>query len=169
MEWADDIKKLSDILGIKSSDIDNTLPVELIDGGLRTLIVSVKSLSICLNMLPDQNRLKSFCLDNGVDIVHISTNETFTDGCLYRTRVFAPKFGYLEDPATGSGNAAFGYYLIKHNLWNKDFTVEQGPDKKNPNFVKLKKYNKESKEHILFGGCGTTRIQGHYYLHDSNP
>ncbi len=34
------------------------------------------------------------------------------------TRVFAPKFGYLEDPATGSGNSAFGYYMLKNALWD---------------------------------------------------
>lgn len=163
------ISEISDILGIKSSDIDRSMPVRLVDGGLRTLIVPLTSLSTCLRILPDEDKLKSFCLSNDVDIVHISTHETYTDSSEYRTRVFAPKYGYLEDPATGSGNAAFGYYLIDQNLWNGDLTVEQGPDKTKPNFVKLKRYYKKDKTRMLFGGCGTIRIEGNYYLHDSKP
>jgi predicted PhzF superfamily epimerase YddE/YHI9 len=34
----------------------------------------------------------------------------------FRVRVFAATFGYLEDPATGSGNSALGYYLLQHQL-----------------------------------------------------
>jgi len=30
----------------------------------------------------------------------------------------APKFGYLEDLATGLGNSAMGYYMLKNQLWD---------------------------------------------------
>jgi predicted PhzF superfamily epimerase YddE/YHI9 len=39
------------------------------------------------------------------------TTETADGGNRYRTRVFAPTFGYLEDPATGSGNSALDIIL----------------------------------------------------------
>jgi len=125
----------------------------------------MKTLSGCLNLFPDQEALKLFCINNGIDILHVSTKETYHTSCKYRVRVFAPKFGYLEDPATGSGNAAFGYYLIDQDLWKSGITVEQGPDKSNPNFVKLEKYTLNGKETMVFGGCGTIRVEGIYYLH----
>ncbi len=156
--------QIAEHLGVSPATLDNFLPIKLIDGGLRTLIVSIKSLDDCLKISPDQDLLKLFCLDNGIDIIHVSTKETYTADCRYRTRVFGPKYGYLEDPATGSGNAAFGYYLTDQNLWDGDLVVEQGPDRINPNFVKLKKYRKNGKIHMLFGGCGTIRIEGKYYL-----
>ncbi len=162
------IPQLAGILGMEISDMDDSLPVKLIDGGLRTLLVPVKTLSSCLGLFPDQEELRLFCLDKAIDIVHVSTKETHTSFSKYRTRVFAPKYGYLEDPATGSGNAAFGYYLINQKLWDGDVTVEQGPDKINHNFVKLKKYTKNEKVTIIFGGCGTLRVEGRYYLHNSN-
>ena len=162
------IPQIAEILRTEISDIDDSLPVELIDGGLKTLLVPIKDLSHCLNLFPDQEKLKLFCLDNGIDIVHVSTKETQTTSSRYRTRVFAPKYGYLEDPATGSGNAAFGYNLIKHKLWDGDITVEQGPNRINPNFVKLKKHTMDKKVNMIFGGCGTIRIEGSYFLHDSN-
>lgn len=160
------ISEISEILVTDLSNIDDSRPVKLVDGGLRTLLVSIKTLSGCLHLSPDQASLRLFCLDNGIDIVHVSTKETHTLGCDYRTRVFAPKYGYLEDPATGSGNAAFGYYLIDHGLWNGKMTVEQGPDKTNPNFIKLKKHTANGKDNMIFGGRGTIRMEGYYYLHD---
>ena len=161
-----DISIICESLLTKISEIEDSLPVKLIDGGLKTLLVPMKTLSGCLNLNPDQEKLRVFCLDNGIDIVHVSTKETHNPDCEYRTRVFAPKYGYLEDPATGSGNAAFGYYLIDQGLWNGKITVEQGPDKSNPNYVKIKRHIVNGKENIIFGGCGTTRIEGQYHLHE---
>ena len=145
-------------------NIDDEFPIEIVDGGLKTLIISIKSLNACVEIKPDLNELNTFCVKSGVDIIHIHTKETYSKSASYRTRVFAPTFGYLEDPATGSGNAAFGYYLIKNNLWNGDITVEQSGNLKNPNFVKLKKYEADSRVHILFGGSAVKRIEGSYFL-----
>lgn len=101
----------------------------------------------------------------GIDIIHVSTKEPFSKSSKYHTRVFAPKYGYLEDPATGSGNAAFGYYLINENLWNGDVTIAQGQNASNPNFVKLRKSDHAGISRILFGGCSATRMEGDYLLH----
>lgn len=53
--------------------------------------------------------------------------------------VFAPKYGYLEDPATGSGNSALGHYLIELGQWKDGGVIlEQGPYLEIPNIVKLR-------------------------------
>lgn len=158
--------EIAEILHVDKTDLDDSRPIKLINGGLKTLLVPFRTLSGCLNILPDQEPLRLFCLDNGIDIIHVSTKETHNPECKYRTRVFAPKYGYLEDPATGSGNSAFGYYLIDQGLWNEKIIIEQGPDKSNPNFVKLKRYTLNGKDNMIFGGCATIRIQGNYYLHE---
>lgn len=165
LEYKIKSNQIADILGIQFSDINSTMPIRLIDGGLRTLIVPITTLDSCLKIYPNQENLRLFCLENEIDIIHVFVKETYTTSSKYRTRVFAPKYGYLEDAATGSGNAAFGHYLIDENKWESDFTIEQGPIKTNPNFVKLKLYEKDGVEHILFGGCATTRIEGNYCLH----
>ena len=157
--------RVAGALSIRPGDINARLPLRVINGGLRTLIVPLVTLETCLEIRPDQETLRLFCLENDIDIVHVSVEETYSDQAQYRTRVFAPKYGYLEDPATGSGNAAFGYYLIAENLWPGDLTLEQGPDRANPNLVKLKLGGANGAERILFGGCATTRIEGHYWLH----
>ena len=151
-------------LGIEPDAINPNLPLRIINGGLRTLLVPILNLDTCLHVWPEQEPLRQFCLENEIDIVHISVKATVTPQTQYRTRVFAPKYGYLEDPATGSGNAAFGYYLIDEKLWDGDLTLEQGPSRNNPNLVKLKKVESDGQTRILFGGSATTRIEGEYWL-----
>jgi PhzF family phenazine biosynthesis protein len=75
---------------------------------------------------------------NDIDIVLVFSTEVSSNKNHYRTRVFAPKFGYLEDPATGSGNSAFGYYLLKKKLWNgNNINIEQKNSYDIFNIVKL--------------------------------
>ena len=157
--------EIAGALAIEPSRLDGSAPVRIVNAGLRTLIVPLASLDACLAALPPQEPLRRFCLDNAIDIVLVYTAETQLDSSQYRTRVFAPKFGYLEDPATGSGNAAFGYYLIQNGLWNANVVIEQGPSKMYPNIVKLRRIRQGATERILFGGSSLVRICGEYFLH----
>ena len=154
-------------LGINPDDIDMGSPVSIINAGLATLLVPIKNLNSILGIAPDLKKLKSFCLQSNIDIIEVFTPEVADDSNSFRARVFAPTFGYIEDPATGSGNSAFGYYLIKNNRFsNKTITIEQNGFKDKFNIVKLKKQPDENgNERILFGGGAVTRIEGEYILH----
>jgi PhzF family phenazine biosynthesis protein len=157
--------QVADALGLDQTNLNTGLPIRIIDGGLRTLIVPLNSLQSCIDIFPDENKLKQFSLENDIDIVHVFVQETKLKDALYRTRVFAPRFGYLEDPATGSGNAAFGYYLLDEGKWEGDFKIEQGPSRNNPNIVAIRLMEDNGIKSILFGGSAITRIEGQYYLH----
>lgn len=114
-----------------------------------------------LEIAPNEMRLKEFCLFNSIDIILVFTEDVVNEKNKVRTRVFAPKFGYLEDPATGSGNSALGYYMLKNNLWDgKAISIEQNAEIDNFNVVKLKAVSNK----VLFGGSGITKIEGLYYL-----
>lgn len=155
---ADDIAK---ILLLNTNQISTSYPIEIIDAGLRTLIVPIAALSDEINIFPNEQDLKAFCLHNEIDIVLIFSVETDKKENIAHTRVFAPKFGYLEDPATGSGNSAFGYYMRKNSMWNgESTTVEQGGADRIFNAINL--LYKDN--HLLFGGKATTRIKGVYCL-----
>lgn len=107
------------------------------------------------------SELDEFCKKIGVDIIILFTNDRFDKKNSYRTRVFAATFGYLEDPATGSGNSALGYYLLKYALWSGNaISIEQNGYKKNYNTVKL--MTKEGK--VLFGGRAVVKIEGTYFF-----
>jgi PhzF family phenazine biosynthesis protein len=152
-------------LDIKKRAISVTWGPALINAGLNTLIVPLSGLSTCLEMKPEETKLKGFCLDNGIDIVLVFTQETADKNNNFRTRVFAPKYGYLEDPATGSGNSAFGYYLLKQGAWEGGtLNIEQNNSFNSPNIVKLSTVKKDDKVRVLFGGAAMVKIEGQYKL-----
>jgi PhzF family phenazine biosynthesis protein len=159
-------QKIADALAVSSDVILLEEPISIINAGLSTLIVPIKSLDAILRISPDPAQLKKFCLESDIDIVEVYTKEVASDFNDYRTRVFAPKFGYLEDPATGSGNCAFGYYLIKNNKFDNELiTIEQNGDRDRFNSIKLRKeIDAEKNVRILFGGGAMTRIEGKYIL-----
>ena len=154
-------------LGIIPSDIDTNWPISIINAGLTTLIVPIIGLKAILDINPDLTGLKNFCVENKIDIIEVFCTEVSSTKSDYRTRVFAPTFGYLEDPATGSGNSAFGYYLLKLGKWTKEgLTIEQNNQPEKFNVVKLQKtIDSEQLERVLFGGSAITRIEGKYFIY----
>ncbi|PKM49696.1 MAG: PhzF family phenazine biosynthesis protein [Firmicutes bacterium HGW-Firmicutes-7] len=158
------IDLIAKALKIRNSDI--SAEPEIINAGLETLIVSIGSLDTLLNIEPNLEELKEFCVGNGIDIIEVFCSEVNNEDNLYRTRVFAPTFGYLEDPATGSGNSAFGYYLLKDNKWEGNLiSIEQNGDRDRYNVIKLKTaIDIKGIKRVLFGGGAVVRIEGKYNL-----
>lgn len=148
-------------LGAAPGLLHGTLPVDAVDAGLRTLIVPLVSLDAVVDLRPDQETLRLFCEAQGFDIVLAFSEETEHPGFNAHSRVFAPKFGYLEDPATGSGNSALGSYLLDRGLWpGERLQVEQGPRGSSYNEIRLALEGGK----ILFGGRASLRIEGSYLL-----
>ena len=148
-------------LGLPEDRLSTRLTIDVIDAGLTTLIVPVAHLTDEISVFPNEASLKAFCEAQGVDIVLIFSMETAHQGYHAHTRVFAPRFGYLEDPATGSGNSAFGNYMLKYGLWDgASIRVEQGGCDRIFNTVHLSAPD----GHVQFGGGATVRISGEYYI-----
>jgi len=154
-------------LNIEKEEIETKLPIKSINAGLTTLIVPIKSLNHILKINPDIEILKDFCIHNNIDIIEVFTDDVSSNQSDFRVRVFAPTFGYLEDPATGSGNSALGYYLIKNKMWaNETITIEQNGLRDTFNIVKLQRtIDDNSMDRVLFGGGAINRIEGKYILH----
>lgn len=153
--------QVADVLGIERTLLDRNYPLAFIDAGLRTLIVPFVSFEDTINLFPYEPQLKRFCLESGIDIILIFHRETQNKKAIAHTRVFAPKFGYLEDPATGSGNSALGYYFYQERIWDgTPVDIEQGGKNRIYNTVKLRWKD----NCVLFGGSATLRIKGKYCL-----
>ncbi len=161
-----DIHAISQKLKIDKSKIDTQYPVSIINAGLTTLIVPIKDLQSILNIKPDIEELKTFCNEFNIDIIEVFTPDVVEASNNYRTRVFAPTFGYLEDPATGSGNSALRYYQINNKIWKEGIiTIEQNGLKDKFNIVKLRKQKDNTgNTRVCFGGNAITRIEGKYSL-----
>lgn len=161
-----DTESIAKHLKINKAALSPSYPVAAVDAGLNTLLVPIRNLDEILAIKPDLEDLKKFCVDNGLDTVEVFSDEVAHAGHGFRTRVFAPTFGYLEDMATGSGNSALGYYLKKHGFWKTDSLVlEQNGERDECNIVHLRAgTNAEGTLEILFGGPAITRIEGKYIL-----
>ena len=154
-------KEIASKFGINESTISSDYPTALINAGLRTLIVPIALFEDEISIFPCEEKLKYFCLNNDIDIILIFCMQASKSEFKAHTRVFAPKFGYLEDPATGSGNSAFGYYMLKNNLWDGSaISIEQGGNARIFNTVKLMTKDND----VLFGGKATLRINGEYFI-----
>jgi PhzF family phenazine biosynthesis protein len=162
-----DIEQIALNLKIQNADINTEYPVSIINAGLNTLIIPIKDLDTITAIKPDLDELNIFCRNSGVDIIHVFTGHTFDKSNNYRTRVFAPTFGYLEDPATGSGNSAFGYYLIKNRIWaDGTLLIEQNSLKEKYNLIRLQiEQDEQKRSRVCFGGSAITRIEGQYLLY----
>lgn len=148
-------------LGFTPEQLSSDYELGFINAGLRTLLVPVKELAAEISVYPNEEQLKEFCLSNGIDIILVYCFETSQKDSFVHSRVFAPKFGYLEDPATGSGNSALAYFMYQNKIWNGEpIVIEQGGDNRVFNQVRVMVED----EKVLFGGRATLRIDGHYFL-----
>ena len=155
------VTQIEDALTLPHGSIRNDLPIRIIDAGLRTLLVPIADLETEISVYPNEQSLNSFCESNDIDIILVFSMQTAEVSTYAHTRVFAPKFGYLEDPATGSGNSAFANYLLSEGLWKgESITIEQGGNNRIFNSVKLKCLDGK----VLFGGKATKKIEGEYYI-----
>ena len=153
-------------LNLDLDDVRQDVPAGIVNAGNQTLCLPITSLDSLVSALPDYHTVRSFCLKNGLDVITIFTDDVSRESSSYRTRVFAAPFGYLEDPATGSGNAALGYHLLNSDLWSGgNLSIEQGNDKNNPNIIKLStKKELDGMLRLLIGGGAVTRVDGYYII-----
>jgi PhzF family phenazine biosynthesis protein len=155
------IAQIEDELSLPQGAVRKEPPVRIIDAGLRTLLVPIADLETEISVYPNEQSLKTFCESNDIDIILVFSKQTADTSAFAHTRVFAPKFGYMEDPATGSGNSAFANNLLSEGLWKGEpITIKQGGNNRIFNSVKLKCQNAK----VLFGGKATKKIEGTYYI-----
>ncbi len=106
-----------------------TLPIELYDNGPRHALVCVADRSTVAQLKPDQQRLAEL----PVDCISVFAGEQRR----YKTRVFAPRAGVAEDPATGSAAGPVAFHLVRHGLLmpGEDLQIEQGVELARPSIL----------------------------------
>lgn len=153
---------IANALNIPSKDLHPNLPIRKINGGLWTLVVPILKAETIINLNPDFDRLKLLCEEMFVDVIAVVSDDVIDNANTFRSRVFPPPFGYLEDPATGSANSAIGYYMLEYKKWHGNpISIEQNSEPENYNTIKLAYKNGR----VIFGGTAVTRVEGNYLLH----
>jgi trans-2,3-dihydro-3-hydroxyanthranilate isomerase len=104
-------------LGAKHSE----LPVELYDNGVRHVYVALGSEDEVAALRPNLGALSEFS-------AVVGTNCFAGSGSRWKTRMFAPGGGVVEDPATGSAAGPLAVHLARHGRigWGEEVQITQG-------------------------------------------
>lgn len=153
-------------LDIPESILDSRIETGIVNAGNQTLCLPLKTCRDVAAVAPDYQTVLAFCERQHLDVITIFSKHVAHPENHFRTRVFAAPFGYLEDPATGSGNAALGYHLQRTGHWDgTPIRLEQNADLENPNIVRLSSIaDVKHGIRVIFGGGAIVRIEGRYCL-----
>jgi trans-2,3-dihydro-3-hydroxyanthranilate isomerase len=147
-------------LGLVEDDLLNVAP-QLLNAGNPTLFIALKNEKAVDRAWLNLQEIKD--LKNGTD-------EPFCVFVFARTRegvysrMFAPDYGVLEDPATGSSTAPLAAFMMKHSLIGDAsgtrFISEQGCKMGRRSLLHVKIAGKRGTERIFVGGHVTPIAEG---------
>ena len=160
--------EVCEALGVSEDVLDTRMAPGIVNAGNQTLCLPLKSCGDVVSLRPAFEQVKAFCRRHGLDVVTVFSEDVADSRNRLRTRVFAAPFGYLEDPATGSGNAALAYHLHRLGRWDgSPFSIEQNDSREHPNLVQVASVtDPDAGLRVLFGGSAVLRIDGHYWIQD---
>ena len=113
----DDYESIARLVNLTTDDLVSSLPIQVVSTGVRFLYVPVQNLEAIrrtqINM--DVYDALDPILDD-VGGVYLFTLETVNAQSTVHSRMYAPKYGIAEDPATGSASGPLGCYLVTYGL-----------------------------------------------------
>lgn len=117
---------LLEAVGVSGS----ALPVEVYDNGVLHVYVTLESEEAVARLRPDISRLARDFADYGV-------NCFAGTGARWKTRVFAPGHGVVEDPATGSAAGPLAVHLFRHGrlVSGEEVVISQGAEIRRPSLL----------------------------------
>ncbi len=130
-------------------DTDPAFPIRFASGGVKHLILFVKSRRILADMNYQFDLVRSLMLEQGLTTVSLLWQES--DELFHSRNAFASG-GVYEDPATGAAAAALAGYLRDVRWQGKNkFTILQGEDMRMPSRL-LVKYGPKIGESVSVSG-----------------
>jgi len=104
-------------LGLDEQDIVRDLPVQQVSCGVPFLFVPLRDHAAVDRSVSDAAGFRRLVVSTGVDlpIFLFSIGGPSPSDTVY-SRMFAPEFGIVEDPATGGASGPLGCYLVQHGV-----------------------------------------------------
>jgi trans-2,3-dihydro-3-hydroxyanthranilate isomerase len=108
-------------LGLQSDDLAQNLPVQEVSCGVPYLMVPLRDRQTVDRAVSDTAAFRRFMSAAGLDLaIFLFSVEPKGAAETAYSRMFAPEFGIIEDPATGSASGPLGCYLVRHGLVSGD-------------------------------------------------
>lgn len=131
---------LARALNLEPDDIRADLPIQVVSTGTPFLLVPLRSLDAAGRIRPNDAALRPLLVDGENTVgCYTFTMETTAPGMDAHVRMFAPRWGIFEDPATGSGAAPLGCYVAQHGLLSQQphtrLAIEQGMEMGRPSII----------------------------------
>jgi trans-2,3-dihydro-3-hydroxyanthranilate isomerase len=142
-------------VGVSSS----VLPIEAYDNGPVYAYVTLESEQQVAEVQPDLRALGRFG-ELGVSVVAGS-------GSNFKTRMFGPGLGVVEDPATGSAAGPLALHLARHGVidFGQQIEIRQGEEIARPSRLLARVLGDGDRvEKVLVGGSAVVVAEGRYRL-----
>ena len=162
----DDVYLVGGALGLPKHVIaDTRWPLQVVSTGLPVLIVPVRTLTAVRSIQPDASAIIKVCERFGANGIMVFTTVTVESFASVHARMFAPKIGILEDPATGSAGGALGAYLAQHGVVEvgptTDILIEQGYEIDRPSRILVQvESDDDAIQEVKVGGHCVMVIEG---------
>ncbi len=131
------------------------LPIQIVSTGLKDIILPVKSLKELLALKPNHREILKLSEKHDAVGIHAFSLQSFSNAAAH-TRNFAPRYGILEEAATGTANGALAAYLsenLKSHQHLNSFTMEQGYGLARPSLIKVRlKKSRGEIQKVYVGG-----------------
>lgn len=145
----------AETLGLDAGDLLDVAP-QLVSAGNPTIFVAVNDRDAVDRAsvdLPQLERLKAADVEPSCTFVFAPT----TEGAY--SRMFAPEYGILEDPATGSSTGPLAAFMMRHHLVSSAggtrFVSEQGTKMGRRSILHVAIHGERGADGIDVGGCVT--------------
>lgn len=151
-----DRTQVANVLSLDEDDIQPSLPAQIISCGFPFLVVPARSLDVVRRAKVRLDLLETELGHLESQELLIFTQETVHPESDVHCRMFAPRLGVPEDPATGGAHGPLGSYLVHHGLSDgKRIVSKQGYELGRPSklVVGIESTNEEITDVTVGGEC----------------
>lgn len=126
-------------LGLDAEDIGfENFKLSCWSAGISFTFVPVRGLDAIRRCQPNLSHWQAAFEQDGRSSAYVFGRETVDAGSAFHARMFAPRLGVTEDPATGAAAAAFSGVLVRFRYLADgahDFLIEQGYEMGRPSLI----------------------------------
>ena len=113
----DDRAAVAATLGLAVDDLAEKLPVQQVSCGVPFLLAPLRDRKAVDRAMSDAAAFRRFMTATGLDLaIFLFSIDPAASAETVYSRMFAPEFGIIEDPATGSASGPLGCYLVHHGV-----------------------------------------------------
>jgi trans-2,3-dihydro-3-hydroxyanthranilate isomerase len=132
---------LAEMLSLGADDIREDVPAQVVSCGVPFFVVPIASLDGMRRARVNFAAFEEVTQGLGLGEVFLFSEEVENNGSTVHSRMFAPDFGIMEDPATGGASGPLGSYLVRYGLVQAEPTAyivsEQGIEMGRPSFIHI--------------------------------